>query len=434
MKIIQFQAENLKKLRAVEIKPDGSIVQITGKNGSGKSSVLDAIFYALAGAKDLPRQPIRKGEQSARVRLDLGELVVTRRFTPHGSTLTVEGANGARFPSPQRMLDDLIGAISFDPLAFSRMESREQFDTLRRVARVDVDIDAINGQNQRDYDARTDVNRRLKTLRVQAAAITVPADLPAAPVDISALLAEMQMAGDQNAQLEKRKANREQSKREADSYRESAQRQRDEAAKLRKQAEECDARATAFDDRALALDKKIADAPPLPDATDTSAMVKQIEDARRVNAQIEAREKRTKVEADASKAEAESAALTAAIAEREKQKADAIAAAKMPIADLGFGDGQVLYRGLPFDQASSAEQLRVSVAIAMAANPRLRVIRIKDGGLLDDDGLRLLAEMASDKDYQIWLEKITGTGPSTVVMEDGAVKTDATHGEEGAAA
>lgn len=422
MKIIQLTAENVKKLRAVEIKPDGSIVQITGRNGSGKSSVLDSIFYALAGAKDLPRQPIRKGEQSAKVRLDLGELIVTRKFTPNGSTLTVEGANGARFPSPQRMLDDLIGAISFDPLAFSRMDARDQFDTLRSVAKVEADIDGLTGANQRDYDARTDVNRRAKALRAQAAAIVVPDDTPEAPVDISALLSEMQMAGEANAQLEKRRANRAAARRDVDDKLAAAKKQREEAARLRKQADECEFRAAAFEAEAKAMDKKLDEAPPLPEPTDTSAMVKQIEAARKINVAIDQRAKRRKLDADALVLEDESDALTAAMQGREKQKADAIAAAQMPVPDLGFGDGQVLYKGLPFDQASSAEQLRVSVAIAMAANPKLRVLRIKEGSLLDEDGMRLLREMADANDYQCWIEVVDTSGTVGVVMEDGAVR------------
>lgn len=433
MKIVQFTAENLKKLRAVEIKPDGSIVQITGRNGSGKSSVLDAIFYALAGAKDLPKQPIRKGEQSARVRLDLGELIVTRRFTSSGSTLTVEGTNGARFPSPQRMLDDLLGAICFDPLAFTRMDPRQQFDMLRQVVKLDVDIDALNGANLRDYEARTEVNRRLKALRAQAAAITVPADLPAQPVNISALLAEMQSAGEANAQLEKRKAGRAQARRDADEKMSAATRQREEAARLRKQADECDMRARAFEDDARAIDKKLDEAPPLPEPVDTSAMVAQIEDGRRLNAQIEQREKRERIEAEAKKAEDESSALSAAMEARRDEKTAAIARAKMPVEGLSFGDGHVIYRDLPFDQASTAEQLRVSVAIAMAANPKLRVLRIREGSFLDDDSFAVLAEMAQASDYQVWMESVRGIGDQSpkVVMEDGAVREQTALAEAG---
>ena len=49
--ILQLQASNVKRLRAVNIRPDGQVVVLGGKNGAGKSSVLDAITYALAGER-----------------------------------------------------------------------------------------------------------------------------------------------------------------------------------------------------------------------------------------------------------------------------------------------------------------------------------------------------------------------------------------------
>jgi hypothetical protein len=64
---------------------------------------------------------------------------------------------------------------------------------------------------------------------------------------------------------------------------------------------------------------------------------------------------------------------------------------------------------------------RVSVAIAMAANPKLRVLRVRDGSLLDEDGIAMLAKLANERDYQIWLERVDSTGKIGVVMEDGEV-------------
>jgi hypothetical protein len=81
----------------------------------------------------------------------------------------------------------------------------------------------------------------------------------------------------------------------------------------------------------------------------------------------------------------------------------------------------VNYNGLPFEQGSDAEQLRVSISIAMASNPKLRVIRIRDGSLLDENGLKLVAELAHEKDYQIWIERVDTTGSIGIVMEDGEV-------------
>ena len=149
MHILKFFAENIKKLRVVEITPTGNLVQITGRNSAGKSSVLDAIFYALAGTKNIPSQPVRKGARKAMVKLDLGDVVVTRRFTEGGgSSLAVEGLDGSKFPSPQSMLDSLLGELAFDPLAFAQMESKAQLETLRRMVPLSVDIDALDDRRQ----------------------------------------------------------------------------------------------------------------------------------------------------------------------------------------------------------------------------------------------------------------------------------------------
>ena len=80
MKIIRLQAENFKRLKAVSNTPEGNIVQISGKNGQGKSSVLDSIWPALGGAEVLPKKPIREGAEDATIRLDLGQYIVTRKF------------------------------------------------------------------------------------------------------------------------------------------------------------------------------------------------------------------------------------------------------------------------------------------------------------------------------------------------------------------
>ncbi len=137
MRIISLEAENVKRLSAIEIRPTCNMVEITGKNGQGKTSVLDSIWWALAGTKNVQSAPIRDGQDKARIRLDLGEIVVTRTFrrAEAGNTTTsiiVENAEGARYQSPQALLDGLLGSLSFDPLAFTRLDRRGQFEALRR--------------------------------------------------------------------------------------------------------------------------------------------------------------------------------------------------------------------------------------------------------------------------------------------------------------
>lgn len=100
-----------------------------------------------------------------------------------------------------------------------------------------------------------------------------------------------------------------------------------------------------------------------------------------------------------------------------------MAQAEFPVDGLGFDDSGVTYQGVPFAQASAAEQLRVSVAIAMALNPTVRVIRIADGSLLDSENVALIGEMAADRGYQVWLETVRDAGADGpgIVIEDGQV-------------
>ena len=183
MRIIKLVAENFKKIRAVEITPTGDLIEITGRNGAGKSSILDAIWAALKNADHIQAMPIRKGADKARIRLDLGELVVERKFSPSGSVLTVESDKGARFTSPQGILDKLLGALTFDPLAFVNQEPREQFESLRKIVPLEVDLDQLDRLKRTDFDKRTEINREAKSLRAQADGIAVPDMLPAEPID-----------------------------------------------------------------------------------------------------------------------------------------------------------------------------------------------------------------------------------------------------------
>ena len=98
----------------------------------------------------------------------------------------------------------------------------------------------------------------------------------------------------------------------------------------------------------------------------------------------------------------------------------------MPVDGIGFGDRQVLLNGLPFEQASGAEQLKASVAIAMASNPRLKVLRVRQGSDLDADSFSILTAMAEAADYQVWIENVQSARDTAIVIEDGAVKARAT--------
>jgi hypothetical protein len=94
----------------------------------------------------------------------------------------------------------------------------------------------------------------------------------------------------------------------------------------------------------------------------------------------------------------------------------------MPIKGLSWDEDKVLYNGIPYEQISSAEQLKVSMSIAMAANPKLRMLIIKDGSLLDNDNLKVIAELTKGQDFQAWIEKVSDNDKVGIVIEDGEIK------------
>lgn len=450
MKIIELKAENIKKLVAVSIRPNGNLVEITGENGQGKTSVLDAILWALKGSSKIQTKPIRNGVEEARIRLDLGELVVTRKFKKDKegettSSLTVESGEGARFPSPQAMLDGLLGELAFDPLAFSRMKPREQFDQLKRFV-PGVDFEALEQANRIDFDRRTALNRKAKEARTAQNAIEVTEQGETVRIDTDKIIEEITTAGNQNTEIMERKSRREATRIEIKNGQdllgeitvkavEEAQRIEADAAaeaarliaaakeRAKKVITDAQDKAEALTINVAELQKKLDAAPPLPEPVDLGALREKLAVTMKKNDEIKARIERINKRDEADRLEAEASGMTEAIEAREKTKRDAIAAAKLPVAGLGFGDGIVTMNGVPFDQASGAEQLRTSIAIAMSLNPKLRVIRVSDGSLLDEKSLKLLGDMAAAADYQVWIERVDGSGKVGFVLEDGHIKT-----------
>lgn len=138
MKIITLKAENFKKLTAVEISPTGNIVEISGKNEAGKSSILDAIEAALKGRPG-KKGTIKKGADKSKIVLDMGDFTITRSFTEENQYLKIETKDGFERKSPQKFLDELLGSISFDPLNFCNADSKKQRQILLEFTGLKLD-------------------------------------------------------------------------------------------------------------------------------------------------------------------------------------------------------------------------------------------------------------------------------------------------------
>lgn len=454
LRIIELRAENVKRLKVAEVRPSTDVIEITGPNGSGKSAVLDSIWMCLAGKAAVPDEPVRKGREKASVKIDIGRYVVERSFdlTRKSSTTSItvrprleDGQVGKPLPSPQEILDDLLATLAFDPLRFARANEAEQYQMLKAVVKPAVDIEALQASYDADYTARGKVNAEAKQKRAVAGAIKFTAGLPEQPIDEAAILRELTDIVKQGAAYQAAVAKRENMQRQVADHKSEADRvllrnkeleadtlrkieahqqaierlKRDSLAEIQTNQET----AATFKSRADAIAAAIP-AEPVP-PPDPSVLERRYQDAQTINIQIVSRERFKAVSAEASALEKQAEDLTSKMDETLAQIKEAVVHTPMPFPGLTMQPrGKVFYDGLPFSQASDAERLRVSIAIAMAEDADLRVIRVKDGGLLDSKSMRLLVEMAKDKDYQVWIEKVDESGKVGIVMEDGTVKAN----------
>lgn len=413
-KIIKLDVKNVKRIKAVHIEPDGSVVILGGQNKQGKSSVLDAIMMALAGGKTIPPVPLHRGEKRGHVRIDLDDVIVTRTFTEGGGgSLTVDAKIGdttARVQSPQAWLDARIGALSFDPLAFLRQDPKKQAETLRRL--VGIDTSGLDAERAEVFAQRTAINRQARDAEGAARDLPVYADAPSEPVNIASLTADLQ-----RAQAENRTAD------EAGRTYEAALSQvqacertiRDLRMRL-KQEEAALAEAQAAEESA----KKTLDGCT---RTATDPLISRLEQADESNQQVRANQSRAKAIKDADALKEQSDLLTMRLDEIDDEKARTLAYAHFPVPGLSLGDdGGVTYDGLPVEQASSAEKAGISMAVAMAMNPNVRLAFIRDGSLLDAQSLAMICDLAAQHDAQVWIERVGDGDVGAVVIEDGMVR------------
>lgn len=421
MKLIRFEAENFKRIQAIAINCDGSVVQITGRNGQGKSSCLDAIVSAFGGAKHAPERPIRKGAEYAKVVAETDEIKVTRKWTAKGDSLIVESKEGARFPSPQAMLDKLHSNLSFDPLAFSRMPEKKQAELLRQV--IGVDTTAIEKQRADLFGQRTLVNAEVKRLQAVVDSTVIPAEPEPAGEEIDVL----GIAQEKAAAVERRNFN--------DKLRlaaVNAKKNHDDAlalvaaleAKLEKARQAVHAALKERDAAVLAAEGL--------NDPDIASFDKRISEAKSHNTAVRERLKRWddyerhkkdiasvvgRVHSERDRADQ----LTERLKTIDDEKAKLLADAKFPIPGMAVEADQVTIDGVPFSQASTAEQIRVGLAIGAALNPKLRVVLIRDGSLLDADSMSLVEQWANENNMLVIMERVAMPGAVGVVIEDGMV-------------
>jgi len=427
-RIIEFRAENIKKIKAITIHPTGDIVQITGKNGHGKSSVLDCIWLALDGAEASKKMPeiVREGQEKASITLKMGDITISRRYVGSNAYLDVYTDQGAKYPSPQAVLDKMISTIAFDPLQFTNLEAKKQVELLLQFSEISIDIPEHDRKIAKAEVDRTDANRDLKKAQAVLDQTPKPENLTLAEVKpVTDLMAERkQIEAEKNVaettinnlitngqQYKKDIADKTKLIAELEAHLESAKKELSEAQEnLSKttssyKTHKVDYDSKDFIGRLGKIDQSIADGETVRQSNAIITRFTEIESAFK-----KAKETAFTKEKD----------LNALRAQRDL----AIQNAKFPIGGLGLSEEGVTFHGIPFVQCSSAERLQVGIAMVIAANPQIRVVRIQDGSLLDSESMQVIKDMGEQFDIQFWIEKVDESGKIGIVMEDGEAKID----------
>ncbi len=441
MKIISLQSENFKRIKAVEITPDkdGNLVMITGRNEQGKSSVLDSIKAAMGGKDAVPKEPIRRGTKSAKIKLDLGDMVVERKFSAGNTYLKITAKDGTEVKGPQQLLDKLVGKLSFDPLEFMNLKAENQLKILKDLA--GLDFTAIDQKKTERYEARTETNRELVSIKARLENIPVPDDkTPDEEVSVTELTAKLTRASDTNSvnkdvrdnlrvsqellvTLEEKKSGyeNEMTRGEKEYEKELARIKKEheqEVARIKKDIDTVNERITKGVVLVAKTEKQVAGLKDI----DTAPITKAITDSQETNRLIRQKKERAALKAERDTLTKQSEKATRDIEEIDAKKETMIQEAKMPIKGLSFDDSGIRLNDTRFSQLCDSEKLKVGLAISIALNPKIKVILIRDGSLLDSTNLAVVKEMAEKNNSQVWLEKVDESGKIGIVIEDGSIQ------------
>jgi hypothetical protein len=394
-----IRAENFKRLTLADVTFDESgTFSIMGSNEAGKSSLLDALESTIAGRRAQTFiEPVHVGADAARIIATFDDIIVTRTIKARGGTaIEVKGVDGRRFSSSEEVLRSLYTHVALDPLAFSRLSDKEQVNTL--LPMIGYDPTELDAAGTSAFIQRTDATRELKALEARLAA------LPTLPPETSA---ESETAVDLADQLAKALG--------SNSARESAL--ETVFALVDKIAELTASLRSATEEHTRLTEG------PVPAVVDVEAIRVKIAAAQEAGRLRAERKEQAYLSGEVAAKAAEVAKLTGRLSEVKAQKVAALAAAPMPVPGLTVDPetDTLLLDGTPFSQASTGVKIRTGAAIAIALNPDLKLIVIRDASLLDTGNRAALDELAKEHGFLILMEIADTNEPVGVVIEAGEV-------------
>lgn len=402
VKITSFEAENVKRVKAVTIVPaaDGLTV-IGGRNAQGKTSVLDAIAWALGGDKFRPGHPQRDGSViPPRLKATLSNgLVVERRGK--NSELYVTDPSGRK--AGQTLLNSFVEQLALDLPKFMAASGREKAQTLLRIIGLGEQVEELERRGKTLYNERLALGRIADQKAKFAKEMTFFPGVPEEPLSAAELIAQQQDILARNGENQRKRQRRDELKRTLDAA----------EAQLAELTRRCEQ---------LREDYRIAstDAADLLDQS-TTELEENIRTIEQTNAKIRANLDKARAEADAQKLADEYAALTAQIEDVQREKLALLNGADMPLPGLSVTDGELTYNGQPWDCMSSSEQLIAATSIVRRLNPECGFVLLDRLEAMDTDTLAAFGRWLEGEGLQAIATRVSTGGECQIIIEDGEV-------------
>lgn len=438
--LVELRSTHVKRLEAVQIKfdPEGGLHLIEGANSAGKSSVLDSILFALCGEGAIEGDPVAVDSETAQVELKLSNgYTVVRTFKRDGSSkgyttqLQVIDPEGNREGKKQTSINAwLSNKIAFDPLEFSEMEGKKRLNILAEL--LGIDLEDFNRREKAAADKREIHYGVYDAAKRKAETAKAPTEKPGDLVDVVAVNEELTRVlalkasrdAQQRAFLEA-KGEAEAAWAKVANQKKVVEGRRAEITRLQALLIDDEKAVVELTEEYGKLEKAIELWPAFTEVPDIAPLQQQLADADQHNAKVREisrqLEEYERLQQDWRREHEVREAHHAAVKAVQDEKIAALAAAEYPIEGLSFGEKDVLYNGMEFANASMSERLRVGMAVAIAFNPRLRVIISHDGSLADKKNKALIDQMAREAGFLAILETVadepSGQANSTFIVE-----------------
>lgn len=414
VKINKLEIENVKRVKAVTIEPTSNGLTILGgNNNQGKTSVLDAIAWALGGNKYKPSKPARDGSMNPptlRVELSNG-LIVERKGK--NSDLKVTDPSGQK--AGQQLLDSFVEELALNLPKFIESSSKDKANTLLQIIGVGEKLWELDRKEEQLYNERRTIGQIADQKKKYAAEQPQYPEAPNELVSISDLIHEQQEILARNGENARKRQNREEIR--------SQLHQSEERLKRIKEAlsEEESKHGKLIGDYILA-NKSVED---LEDES-TEEIENSIANIEEINRKVRANLDKEKAEEDAKEYEKQYNNLSVEIDKVRDERTSLLDSADLPLPGLSVEDGELVFEGQKWDNMSGSQQLRVSTAIVRKLKPECGFVLLDKLEQMDIPTLNEFGKWLESEGLQAIATRVSSGEECQIIIEDGYVVSDTT--------